>query len=707
MIAWPFSALWLTSLSSVILIFGCRFRACCFSSHHIGALHLRHFCALFSDPLSPVRNRRRRRFTSPITVSLIATFNMSSQDSDQPFTLSTMPARKHQVSRLNRMLSALGDMEQELNAANIKFPRFVACGDQSAGKSGVLRALSGVAGLKSGEGTCTRFPIAVTVITDVTNESFVAKILLSSETSSHSNLKGAVEDFNQVEWALKPNGAAAAYEAAVEILGVSRGGFSSHVLSFHYGDPRGNSMSYLDLPGLKHGSQADSDHLQELYERFMNVEENIVLAVIDCGKDLGYGMVEALVKRYNKESQAIAIVTKPDLLENSVKLEEDYLRAITEQAPGTSPYHLGWHLFRGLTPKEAAKNDIPDRAKLEADLFESGSFKLVPAEYKGLDTLKHRLQGIQENRLEAALPKVVMALDEIIAQKEGQLRQRSEEVARFRSELHGGSGAVQKVARVTRAAARGDFRDAVFPKDAAVAKKSSLPLMMRVDDVLATFAVKFRKEGHSWVLVDDDSENSTSVARVKRRPDLWEEAKEHCSAYVQDPSAVDVQLAGWLFREYAKLWPQIVADSVTAITDCVRRFFEELGTSLKLSDAGRQAMKDVIADPCVAAVQKCMGEITTGALEFLADPSTALTFSYDALASTRHAQSDLASALHTRFQRLGLGGSETAQYQTAYVAQVGFREALACMEVQYTVSRIPPLRPLIVTMLILVTCSTS
>lgn len=125
-------------------------------------------------------------------------------------------------------------------------PQLVVCGDQSSGKSSLLKAISGIS-FPHNDGLCTRFATEVELRRAPQDEiSISISIIPATLSPVAEDLKAFRSNItNASEFP-------AVFEAAKESMGLfnSSHQFSNHVLCIEWSGPEKPPLTIVDVPGL-------------------------------------------------------------------------------------------------------------------------------------------------------------------------------------------------------------------------------------------------------------------------------------------------------------------------------------------------------------------------------------------------------------------------------------------------------------------------
>ena len=220
---------------------------------------------------------------------------------------------------------ALLDANEKLRRLQLQgfdFPRIVVIGDQSAGKSSVLEAISGVQLLR-GTGVVTRAPIE-----------------LRLSNSQETTCKASVEADGVQPWEGACESVGEALNATMRALpGLkpsqrgARRGITEEVVHLRVTAPGAPELTLVDLPGLARvateGQRPDVPELtRRLSKTFIEPSQSIVLVVCACNADLATAEALRLAAEADPDGErTVGVLTKPDLMDPGTESSvQDILR---------------------------------------------------------------------------------------------------------------------------------------------------------------------------------------------------------------------------------------------------------------------------------------------------------------------------------------------------------------------------------------------
>ncbi|PSR80213.1 P-loop containing nucleoside triphosphate hydrolase protein [Coniella lustricola] len=336
-----------------------------------------------------------------------------------------------------RGLLELIDKLQFAQLDNVKLPQICVVGDQSAGKSSVLEAITGTP-FPRDAGACTRFAteirlrraaeasLKVSIIPDKTRDLKAQEALRGfggnvTEDMSFEHLMRYAVDL------IAPKNIPGRF-AARDILVVEKRG------------PDLPLLTLVDLPGLVRNANNDQSlddikTIETLCDRYMKSSRTIVLAVVGGNSDYVQAPILTKARTFDPTgARTIGVLTKPDLTE-SIGLEDKFIDLVNNKDKANI-FKLGWYVLLNPSPREAGQPwpTAQQRKQREEDFFGRGKWRSLPSDMCGADALKAKL-SVQLQRhigrhVKSLRRQIQTALDETDAELKsmGQGRDTAEEM---------------------------------------------------------------------------------------------------------------------------------------------------------------------------------------------------------------------------------------------------------------------------------------
>ncbi|TLS27122.1 hypothetical protein PpBr36_04965 [Pyricularia pennisetigena] len=312
---------------------------------------------------------------------------------------------------------------------NVKLPQIVVVGDQSAGKSSVLEAITGTP-FPRDSGACTRFAteirlrrapersLKVTIIPDKTRPYRDQEALLrfggtvDANTPFDTLMRLAVE-------LIAPKNIPGRF-AARDILVVEKMG------------PEMPLLTLVDLPGLVRNANNDQSledirTIEALSDRYMKSSRTIILAVVGGNSDYVQAPILTKVRQFDPNgNRTLGVLTKPDLTE-SIGLEDKFIDLVSNK-DGRNHFKLGWYCVLNAGPREAGQPwpSAQERREREQAFFTRGKWAAIPEQMRGVDALKRKLSEQLQRHIGRHLGGLRRQIQTALDNCESELRQLGE-----------------------------------------------------------------------------------------------------------------------------------------------------------------------------------------------------------------------------------------------------------------------------------------
>ncbi|KZF21318.1 hypothetical protein L228DRAFT_170353 [Xylona heveae TC161] len=485
------------------------------------------------------------------------------------------------------ILNLIDSLREQGLSRYVALPEIVVCGDQSAGKSSVLEAISGV-GFPVNDGFCTRFTTEL-ILRRSSMRQASARIIPS--ITSTPERRNKLESFQKHQ--IKLDKIAEVITEAKALMGLAEDrALSRDILRLDITGPDLPHLTLIDLPGLVHSSTKQEeafrvDLSRNLVESYMQRERSIILAIVSAKNDFHNQLVISLVQKDDRADRTLGIVTKPDCLAPGSPSEEEFYRLVKNQE---LHLELGWHMLRNGGFLERA-NPSFDRDEEEARYFkETSPWRALQESEIGVSSLRHRLSEILHKQIQEELPELT-----------GQLRDMLDECRRS-LEVIGpcrDSPGKQRVylmnlskrfQTLTRGAIMGDylgddFKNKFFDVVDAGRGQFGNRLRARIRALTEQFASDMRKRGHSFQIIDGDNgaqmlniDRGVDAPPVKWKSDFVNETRMllEKNKGLELPGLFSPYLVGDLFRMHSINWKEISEEFVSETCDAAREYLEEL-----------------------------------------------------------------------------------------------------------------------------------
>ncbi|KAJ9191829.1 hypothetical protein DTO164E3_8652 [Paecilomyces variotii] len=297
----------------------------------------------------------------------------------------------------------------------LSLPQLVVCGDQSAGKSSVLEALTGVPFPRK-DNLCTRYPTEIILRRGVSH-SLQIKVIPDSERSAEDKttidgFRETITSFDQLPEVMDKAKQLMGIEGGGESVGTQRA-FARDVLSVEIEGPNLPQLTVVDLPGIiqsetKDASQSDVNMTVEITNTYISQPRTICLAVVSAANDYANQPILNKVRQFDpKGERTLGIITKPDIPPPGSETETAFLELAKNK---DIFFALGWHVLKNREFKEAGIS-IQERNLSEQSFFRKSAFGKLPKEHIGIGSLVNRLSSLLFTHVRQELPKLQEELD--------------------------------------------------------------------------------------------------------------------------------------------------------------------------------------------------------------------------------------------------------------------------------------------------------
>ena len=511
-----------------------------------------------------------------------------------------------QTDEQRRVLDTVAQVRKCGLEGVLSLPQLVVCGDQSAGKSSVLEALTEIPFPRS-ENLCTRFATEIILRRAVTN-SLTIKIIPDdkrplNEQTAIKAFKESITDFSELARVMDAAKAIMDKDASTSSTLVAKA-FARDVLSIEIEGPTRPQLTLVDIPGLIHAStkgtvDADVPLVASITDQYIKQPRTICLAVVSAAYDTANQGILGKVREVDKNGdRTLGIITKPDLLPSGSGNENSFLELARNE---NIFFKLGWHVLKNRKFDER-EFSLEERDKSEDQYFRTSNFKSLPNESLGIDNLRTRLSVLLFEHVKQELPKLRTDLEEEMkkAQDELQLMGKGRTSAAECKECL--MRLSLEYCRVCTAAVEGHYEGDYFTTDADHAfSLTSEPTIRRIRAVVqflnSSFAEKHRIGGHKYHVDLSDTKSSSNRALSEAEDELRDELSDQGLSPDPMTKAKAIEwvrsvlvrtrgrelvgnynplLVGELFWEQCSKWEKFAINYLDRVAEVCRRFLDIL-----------------------------------------------------------------------------------------------------------------------------------
>ena len=518
-----------------------------------------------------------------------------------------------QTDEQRRVLNIVAQLRKCGLESILSLPQLVVCGDQSAGKSSVLEALTEIP-FPRNDNLCTRFATEI-ILRRATIDSLTIKVIPdtarpSNEQESIQAFQMSITNFDELPSVMAEAMVVMGLDSldCASTLASNAKAFAKDVLSITIEGPSRPQLTLVDLPGLiqnqtKGVTEADVDMVKEITDNYISKTRTICLAVISATNDYAnQGILTKVRKVDPKGERTLGVITKPDRLPKGSGSEKAFLNLAMN---GDILLSLGWHVLKNRAYEEG-DNSFMERNASEAKYFRTSNFKALPSECCGIDSLRTRLSQLLFDHIKQELPQLREDLDRALADTKSDLktmgdrRTTAEDCRTFLMQLS------LDYRDICRAAIGGNYEGEHFKHDVdhifSVSSPSTIRRLRAVVQCLNTqFSDTIRTKGHKYhialsggkdrteapaeaapeaITEEDFSPQSSSRMQKSNEPTRlsnpealkWAREVLTRTRGKELPGNFNPLLIGELFWEQSSKWRRLAEDHVAQVASVCSRF---------------------------------------------------------------------------------------------------------------------------------------
>ncbi|RHZ78966.1 hypothetical protein Glove_153g49 [Diversispora epigaea] len=338
-------------------------------------------------------------------------------------------AQTQYAKKASQYINILNDLRRIGAHSAVDLPTVVFCGNQSAGKSSLLEAISNVQ-LPRSDGTCTRCVMELRLIE--LEEEWSCQISLRQEYGETGNrlsqpieakFGSLIKSHKEVELMAR--------RAQKALLNPSKN--SDEYLNWNFGthyDDDANTnelkftknvvcleikgknvpnLSLIDLPGIiRHTEKAEDrkfiNLIEELVKEYIKKEQSIIIATITCRDEIDNQAIVTLAKEADPAGRrTLGVLTKPDTIEAAT--HEIWLKILRGEAHKLS---LGYYVVKNPSKIQLTNQITFEEARKEEEYFfkREDPWKNLRSDRIGVKRLQHKLSELLIQAIKRDLPKI-------------------------------------------------------------------------------------------------------------------------------------------------------------------------------------------------------------------------------------------------------------------------------------------------------------
>ncbi|KAL0484131.1 GTP-binding protein Mx [Acrasis kona] len=361
--------------------------------------------------------------------------------------------------RSHQLITVVNKMRDAGAQFDLDIPTIVFCGNQSAGKSSLIEAISSI-NVPRSEGTCTRCPMEVRLTqadpnSDEQEDKWSAKVTLRLEyddtTKTQGRLSqpkevpfGSVYEKKEVEGILRRAQKAVLNPSkeAITYLSISDQDltaipdelkFTRNIVCIHITGAKVN-LTLIDLPGIIRTTETREEEIfikmvRDTVEEYISKKNSIIIATISCKDEIQNQEIFNMAKNTDKQGdRTIGILTKPDTV-----AEQEEKEWVNIMCGKHFPLRLGYYMVKNPSLKSLKENISFEMARQEEINFFEES--LVWKQYTeklsdrfGVDNLRSALSRKLIEMIETTLPKMQQTIEDKLKRTKIELSGMPEEI---------------------------------------------------------------------------------------------------------------------------------------------------------------------------------------------------------------------------------------------------------------------------------------
>ncbi|KAI0319264.1 P-loop containing nucleoside triphosphate hydrolase protein [Amylostereum chailletii] len=334
-------------------------------------------------------------------------------------------ARRRKLDIINRLKSAGAQFELDI-------PTIAAIGAQSAGKSSLIEAISGIT-LPRASGTCTRSPTEVQLT--YSDEPWQCAVILSISTDAQGNThptlnhtfgqpvtnkSDVTERIRLAQLAiLNPNEEADYFlQGTLPAGGQSQLSFSPNCVVLKIKGRDVTDLNFIDLPGFIAGGDAeDRSLIENLARYYVSKPSCIILLTVTCETDFENQTAYAFAGLYDQDgSRTVGVLTKPDRIQPGD--EVPWTQLVTGEAD--TARNIQWFCIKNPGSQQIAQGITWEDARAaESEWFATtapwSALGVVGTERLGTGVLTRRLSDLLSDLITARLPEIRQEVEGFLA----------------------------------------------------------------------------------------------------------------------------------------------------------------------------------------------------------------------------------------------------------------------------------------------------
>ncbi|KAK6071365.1 dynamin family protein [Seiridium cupressi] len=311
-----------------------------------------------------------------------------------------------QTDQLRLTVDTFNQMQEAGLEYYLHHPQIVVFGDQSAGKSSVLEALTAIP-FPRNDNFCTRF---ATEIHLCQKAQFRVNVKIIPNSDRALDEQKRLRKFSVSTTDLKD--LAVITSAAMKAMGIatseeeSGSPFSRDILRVEIDGPDKPHLTLVDIPGLIQAptngvSRADIALVSKITECYLRHRDTIPLVVISANNPAAcQPILEKIQELRLSGGQTLGAITKPDTLSKGSRSEKRFLQLTRNEDVF---FELGWHVIKNRSFEER-NFSLDGRNISKMAFFRASSFGALPKEAVGINALRARFGQLVFKEIGKTIP---------------------------------------------------------------------------------------------------------------------------------------------------------------------------------------------------------------------------------------------------------------------------------------------------------------
>jgi GTP-binding protein EngB required for normal cell division len=467
------------------------------------------------------------------------------------------------------LLDIIDQLRSQGFSRYVDLPEIIVCGDQSAGKSSVLEAISGMS-FPTKDNVCTRFATELILRRHPTKS---VKISITPGDDRYQQEKDILQGW-QPQGNVEDIGLESVVEEAKSIMGLTSSKiFSNDILRVELSGPTQPHLTMVDLPGLfragnKEQSADNVELVKQMVTRYMERPRSIILAVVSAKNEYVLQDVTEFASKADPQGlRTMGLITKPDTLDEGSDSERSWVRLASNEDVELT---LGWHVLKNRSYEQRDFTSA-QRDEAEEKFFSRGAWARMDPGLCGVKSLKSRLSTVLKEQILKQLPSLVADVEHGIEgcnaklARLGDARESPEQQQVYLMRISDG------FTNLMTAAIEGNYSNPFF-RDVEGLDGYEKRLRAVVQNRLDAFQMEMRDNGQSLFIVDDDDEQTYGDRSISRS-EFVEQVKHQMSHRrgCELPGLFKPDIINDLFAAQCQPWRGIAADMTQEILDSVYR----------------------------------------------------------------------------------------------------------------------------------------